>query len=315
MTSAQTFHIRPLSPETDFDAWVRLIHAVELEKKGAIETTEEHLRRVLAWPKTRRWVAESPDDPRALVGYALYFPQIPERIYVDVMVHPVWRRRGLGSRMLALLNAEARGAGARWTYNELDEREAIALAFARRNGFHPAGDAWVLRAPAEADFAEPVWPEGYVTRSYAEVNDLQILVDACNRGFGDMWGHSENTAGGITTERAAHWLDYWTPESIFLTFAPDGSVIGNCRAMPGETEDVVDEPGVAPQHRAHRLQRPMVLNALCWLRAKGRRPVRLESWGDTPETVALYEEIGFKLAEHSLSMTYQLETFVRHTAD
>ncbi len=306
MSIHPTFSIRELSPEQDFEAWLYLIHAVELEKSNAVETTPEHLRRVLAWPGTRRWVAESPTDPGALVGYALLFPQIPERSYVNVLIHPGWRRRGLGSRMLGLLNNAAREAGARWTYNELDDRDTVAIAFARHNGYRPAGDAWVLRAPAEADFAGPAWPEGYTVRSYAEVNDIQTLADACNRGFSDMWGHHENTAGGVRPEELGEWSKNWDPNGIFLAFAPDGSVIGSCRAEAGEAGDLVDEPGVAPEHRQHRLQRPMVLTALRWLRSRARRPVRLESWGDTPETVALYEEIGFALAEHSISMAYDL---------
>jgi mycothiol synthase len=306
MSTHPTFLIRELSPERDFEAWLRLIHTVEMEDSGAVETSPEHLRRALERKGPRRWVAESPADPEVLVGYALLFPQIPERSYVNVLIHPGWRRQGLGSRMLSLLNSAARESGARWAYNELNDRDAVAIAFARHNGFRPAGDAWVLGAPAEADFAEPAWPEGYSVRSYAEVNDIQTLADACNRGFGDMWGHHENTAGGVRPEELGEWSKNRDPSGIFLAFAPDGSVIGTCRAEARASEDLVDEPGVAPGHRQHRLQRPMVLTALRWLRSQARHPVRLESWGDTPETIALYEEIGFKLTEHAISMTYDL---------
>ena len=234
---------------------------------------------------------------------------------MEIIVHPNWRRRGLGSRMLDLLNDAARRAGARCTYNEMNERDTAATAFLKHNGFLLAGDVWVLRAPAEADFAEPAWPEGYFVRSYAEVNDIQMLTDACNRGFCDMWGHHENTAGGVKPEELGEWNKIWDPNGIFLAFAPDGSVIGSCRAEPGDPEDLVDEPGVAPEHRRHRLQRPMVLTALRWLRAQNRRPVRLESWGDTPETVALYEEIGFELAEHAISWKYDLSPSAWSPAD
>ncbi len=306
MNTDQKFAIRELTSEQDLEPWLRLVHAVELEKTGAVETTLEHLRRVLASGRGRRWVAESPTDPETLVGYARFYPQIPERIYVDILVHPHWRRRGLGSRMLGLLNAVARAAGAQCTYNEINEKDLPAIAFLRHNGYQPAGDVWVLRAPAEADFAEPAWPPGYFVRSYAEVADIQLLTDACNRGFADMMGHHENTAGGVKPEELGAWTKNWDPNGIFLAFAPDGSVIGSCKAQSVDPEDLVDEPGVAPEHRHHRLQRPMVLTALRWLRAHSRRPVRLESWGDTPETVALYEEIGFQLVEHAVSMKFVL---------
>ncbi len=129
-----------------------------------------------------------------------------------------------------------------------------------------------------------------------------------------MWGHHENTAGGVTEEDISGWMKRWDLNGVFLAFAPDGSPVGTCKAISGAStgeEDMVDEPGIAPEHRYLRLQRPLVLTALGWLRQQGRRPVRLESWGDTRETVALYEDIGFKVEEHDLSLAYFFEKKVQ----
>jgi mycothiol synthase len=299
--------IRGLSPEHDLPAWLALIHAIEQEKNSTQQVMEEYLRRLLDRPEMRCWVVESPAHPDALIAYGFLFAQIPERSVVEVSVHPESRHKGLGRRVLASLVEEARKSGARWVYNEIADTDMRGIAFLQHNGFQPAGDVWVLRAEANTDFDEPAWPEGYSVRSFAEVGDVEIMRQACNRGFGDMWGHHENTAGGVTVEDLTKWMKIFDLNGVFIVFAPDGSPIGSCRALPGDDEDLVDEPGVAPEHRHYRLQRPMVLTALAWLRKQGqKKPVRLESWGDTPETVELYKGIGFQLVEHAVSLKYDL---------
>jgi hypothetical protein len=171
-----------------------------------------------------------------------------------------------------------------------------------------------LRATVEAPFDPPVWPEGFRIRSYADIADPLILLQACNRSFADLWGHHENTAGGLTAEHLNRWLPGWDPRGILIIFSPQGDVAGYCRAesgaYTGEDEDLLDQPGIAPQYRPLQLHRPLALAAARWLRDQGSRPIRLESWGDSIETVSIYRQIGFQLAEHGLSYRRPLEPLI-----
>ncbi len=244
-----------------------------------------------------------------LIGYGLLFMQIPERGALGIVVHPAWRRRGVGTCLLNQLKVAAKAAGAGYVYTEENEQNQPATAFLRAAGFQAAGDVWVLQAPTELDFSAPDWPAGYSVRSYAEIQDIHVLLEACNRVYGDMQGHSENTAGGTKAEELAGWIENWDPHGIWVAFGPDGAPAGTLRAVSqdSETEDLIDGPGVAPQHRACRLQRPLILTAAGWLRGQGRRTLRMECWGDTTETVVLYQELGFRVAEHAVSFKQDLE--------
>lgn len=303
--SEQTFVVRRLAPEQDLPGWLGLIHALEIEQSGQARSTGEQLRQALARPRFQRWVIAAPGEPHSLLAYGMLYPQIKERSALDVYVHPDWRRRGLGSLLLNQLLAEARRIGADWANLEIIDTNAAAIAFLTKHAFQPAADAWLLRAPAEVEFREPDWPAGYQVRSFAEVNSLDLFVEAANRGYGHLWGHHENTAGGIPIEDAQRILALFDAQDIFLLFSPEGKPVGLTRVEPvartGGQEDVLDGPGVAPELRSRYLQRELALHALGWLRGQGRLAVRLESWGDTVETVRLYEAIGFQVAEHYLA--------------
>ena len=254
-------HVRPLAPESDLPALVDLLTAIRHAEGNPTPATADELRPALARPEFRRWVAPEPDGD-GLIGLAVLLPQTPDRCYGDIRVHPAWRRRGVG--------------------------RALSL-------------------PAAAELPAPVWPPGYGARSLAQVNDLPLFVALCNATFGDLWGHHENTPGLVTVEHMAEWLADADPTGTFLVFAPGGVPVGQCRTFPAATyapEDVphvLDQPGVVPDYRATGLHAPLALTAAAWLRERGARPIRLESWGDNAATIALYEALGFALVEHEVS--------------
>ena len=306
--------IRGLTPETDFSPFLELTHAIERDHSSQAAGTEltsaEQLRSSWMWPRTKRWVAEAVEQPGILVGASFLFAQIKERSALHLKVHPAWRRMGIGSQLLAHLLVQARETGADWANFEIDEREQGCIDFLMRRGFQVVSDTWVMRAPETVLFEVPVWPDGYTVRTYADVNDLVILAQACNLSFQDLWGHHENTRGGVNPESVAQWSAKVDQRGIFLVFGPEGAA-GFCRAesgaLTGEGEDLLDQPGVAPAHRARGLHKPLALTAARWLRSQGTRPIRLESWGDSPATAAQYQELGFQLIEHGLALRKRLD--------
>ena len=307
--SASGYPIRELVPE-DFHRWLALVQAVEMDQSGAVQTNEERLRRQLKWPRTQRWVIEAPGDSDTLIASGMLFAQIKERSALDLLVHPSWRRQGVGRLMLNHLMEESHKIGADYANYEILDTSSAGIALLKEADFEAFSHAWILRAPAEVEFPAPAWPEGYEARSYAAVNNVDVVVEAMNRGYGDLWGHHENTAGGITAEDAQRSLQMFDPQAVFIAFAPDGSPAGLTRVerveQLGIAEDLLDGPGIASEHRALQLHTPLTLHALSWLRSKGRNPVRLESWGDSAETIAQYEALGFQLIEHYIAFRKDL---------
>jgi GNAT superfamily N-acetyltransferase len=123
-----------------------------------------------------------------------------------------------------------------------------------------------------------------------------------------MWGHVENEQE-MTAEILSSWVAVLNPAGIFVAFVPDNNVAGTCYALPADHAgpvDLVDTLGVSPPYRELKLQKPLLLTAMHWLRSQARKPAILQSFGDSEETVALYRESGFTLEHHYLSYQRQL---------
>lgn len=303
--------IRPLEPDADLDALLELLRVVA-RAEGQEPMTADRLQAALLGPKEERWVAINPTESHALIGYAVLFHQTTDRCYGDIKVHPAWRRRGVGRRLLDRLSGRAAELDARYLAIDVPADNQDALRFLLSQGLRYRGDVWALVAPAETIFSGAAWPEGYAVRSLAEVGDLTLFVDLCHRVFGDLWGHWENTPGMVTVERLRERLAAGGGDGDFILFDPTGAPVGQCRTRtaaagaPAGTPHVLDQPGIVPEARDAGLHAPLALTAARWLRGQAPRPVRLESWGDRRETIALYESLGFALAEHEVSYVLEL---------
>jgi mycothiol synthase len=293
---------RPFRRDDDLVPLVELHNAVEQAEGRPATLTVERLKRALDAPHLYRWVVAGPAGE--LAGYGVLYQQHVERCYGDVKVHPAWRRRGVGRELIAALVAKAAQLKTRYLAIDVDHDNQDAIRFLLSQGFRFRGDTWALVAPAALELPAPVWPAGYGVRSYAEVQDLPLMVALSNRTFGDLWGHWENTPGLVDEARMADTLDHFDPRGVFVVFDSTGAAVAQCRALAAAEENaphIVDQPGVVPEHRAAGLHAPLALTAAHWLREQDRRPIRLESWGDPFETIAGYELLGFDLAEHQIS--------------
>ncbi|MEZ4869603.1 MAG: GNAT family N-acetyltransferase [Caldilineaceae bacterium] len=265
-------------------------------------------------PATDHWVAHTIDEPWTLLGQSFGYHTIPERYLAWLEVHPAWRRRGLGGELLRRVIARAKAVGADHILINVDqdEQNGAAHAFLQHHGFGAKSDAWMLRASADVGVTPPQWPAGYHIRSFAEVQDLAVLWQACYQSYGDQWGHGENSAinrAKPPQTTVSAWLNGHTPpgENLFLLFDEQGKVAGICRGFVGEENHnglptgVIDAPGVVPPYRHLGLQRPLTQMVMQWLRAQGQGALELHSFGDSAATVALYRDLGFTLAQHFIA--------------
>lgn len=302
--------VRPFRPEEDLAALVALHNTVELAEGREASVAVEQMEKAVTRPNVYRWVVPAPEENGKLAGYGVLFYQTAERCYGDAKVHPAWRRRGLGRLLIDELVAKATQLGTRYLAIDVAAANQDALRFLLSQGFRFRGDTWALLASPEVALPPPDWPDGYSVRPYAEVGDLSVLTALCNRTFGDLWGHWENTPGMVDEARMADILDNFDPNGIFIVFDRAGHAVAQCRSLAsagGDTPHVLDQPGVVPEQRAAGLHAPLALTAAHWLRSQGRQPVRLESWGDAAETVAIYQALGFVLSEHEVSYVRELK--------
>ena len=296
------FSIRQYEPDEDLLRLQRLLTAVEDHDQDGEDVSEEALRQQLTWnnynPRLDSWVVENPNQPGELIGYASVAGRAGTRCTGYAAVHPAWRRRGLGGRLLdqALDRGQVTGADHFIVYANGQNNGSVA--FLRQRDYKPVGDSWIMTAPAAQAFAEPVWPSGFTIRQFTEVDDTAVLANIMNRCWGDLWGHAQNeqptTPEGVAELVPAHWQ----PENIFLAFAPNGDAVGLCLGIPGEAVDVIDSPGVVPEYRHLELQRPLLLTVARHLGSQQQKTIQLLSYGDNEQTIAIYRGVGFQLDAH-----------------
>ena len=303
-------------PDDHLPALSRLLTRIEVHDHNGEDASEAALRDMLGWPNFEPekdcWVIAHPERPKELVGYGSTYAQTAVRCYGLVAVDPDWRRQGLGSRLLENVIDRTQTRGASQLAIDANSGNLAANAFLKQYDFEAVGSSWIMKRRAGLAVIPPQWPEGFTIRRYPEFNDPQLLADALN-AFIDMWGHGQNERP-TTAEMAVNiFLKYYDPEGVFVAFGPDGGAAGYVSILfddkedeQGQKVDVLDAPGVVPQYRHLALQRPLVAAALQYQQAHSENAVDLQSWGDLPETAAIYNELGFETAAHFIAYLREL---------
>lgn len=296
--------VRSIARETDLPQLVSLLTEVEAADQAGEDTSEATVgEQVAALADGNGLVVSPADDADRLIGFGgVWKAPMDERAYGLLVVHPAWRRRGIGGALLERLLARARKLQAAYLGVAADTRDAQANAFTRRHGFERMSAYTQLRAPGDLAVEAPVWPEGFSIRTVAEGIELARVTEALNAAYAGLWGH--NT---VTAAQVAERIPTWTPDGCFLLCAPDGAVAGICRAemsqqlsaRRGEPIGYIDAPGIVARYRAAGLYLPLVRTAVCWLYTQRPASIEMESWGDAPETLAQYATAGFAMVRQA----------------
>ena len=304
-----TFTIRHYVPETDLSPLARMLTEIESMDRDGEDTSEEYLRASLAWPNYHPdqavWVAESDGD---LVGYGVALEQPSQRCTIYVVVHPEYRRKRLGSQLLALTLHRASELGSKNILVYANERNRGSNLFLRHHGFQQVGSSGSLKLRTESENLTPEFPEGFSLKRYSEVNDPLVLLKALNQCYLGMWGHQHNDNPSEEERKSPPFLHYYAAEDILLLFDIQNSVFGICslksqgkREENGEVSDLLDGPGILQEFREQDYQRPMVLAGIEHLRKKGNRPITLEFWGDNEHALDIYRSLGFEMVHRFIA--------------
>ncbi len=299
------FAIRHYNPEKDLVSLSKMLTEIETVDRDGEDTSEEYLRGMLEWPNfdagQNAWMAEVNGK---FVGYGQVLPRSDNPSTVHLVVHPAYRRKGLGSTLLALTLSRARQAESKTVYAYANARNTASNHFLNHHEFAVAGSSGIMVAPANHLLPVEV-PSGYSIRRFPEVekSNPAVVVEALNQCYKDMVGHHQNV---ISADR---FIKYYGEEGIHLLFDENESLIGICSAKSqgktkaGDVSDLLDAPGLIKEYRGRGFQRFFALAVMNWLREKGVRPITLEYWGDDDATIEIYRGLGFEWVNKQL--TYQ----------
>ncbi len=308
------FNFRYLEPDTDLPRLVRLYAAAQAADGEGQDVIDARLREQMSFsgpgPVQDCWVVESSEQPNELVAVASVRKGAPgDRVEVTGVVHPDWRRKGIGRILIGRVLVRARTIGATHAGATAEAHNQPGNAFLREHGFLPVAAYTLLRAPGGLAFAAPTWPAGFSVRSFDAVLDVSVLAQAMTSSYDGLWGHN-----AVTETDVGAWLREWDPNGVFLVFDAGGEVAGMCRAeisqrlsqLHGERTGYIDAPGVIPWRRRQDLYLPLLLTAVHYLKARQPVNIEMESWGDDDRTLDVFQQAGFEIARRSVSYRLNL---------
>jgi RimJ/RimL family protein N-acetyltransferase len=304
--------LREYRPEDDTAAHVKihnLIYSPELT------TEEQELYWESIYPKDnprRRYTAEN-DDGQAVATCACLRPfwmDAPGVFWLEIMVHPEWRRRGIGQAMLAALEPFAREQRATILRTNCREDFAASVRFLERAGFSNIGIRYEsvidLQTFDEAPFLavlEGVLRAGYRLTSLTE--ELPVTPDADRRLYDLVFATAAEVpfpGGAVHRETFENWrkgnLESPTsdPAAMFIAMWEDQYVATTTLYLPPNPDEpaLTNMTGVLRAHRRRGLATALKLMSFRYLRERGFHEVRTHNDTANPPILNLNEKMGYR---------------------
>jgi mycothiol synthase len=229
-------------------------------------------------------------------------------VYTWGVVHPQWRRQGLGRRLLEALYRRATErlveVGGKPVYFQGAARdvEKGRKALFESFGMEPVRYFVNLVRPINNGLPPIEMPAGYRLRTFDPVRDVEAVWRVDNAAFQDHWGFT-----GFPLDAFCHWIEepHFRPDLWLLAEEEaSGHVVGlglnkidpDWIEQTGRQEGYVNTLGVLREHRKQGLGTALLASSLRLLRQAGMEAAHLHADAENlTGAVRLYERLGFKL--------------------
>ncbi|MGD8624272.1 MAG: GNAT family N-acetyltransferase [Anaerolineae bacterium] len=297
----------------DLPALVDLINQADAVDGLERATTPEEMDRELSWPNYQAdtdcflaWAGGR------LVGYADFFlrnngnSRYPSIFYSEGVVHPRWRRQGLGRRLMDTLfrRADARLAEIEQgpVYFQVGCRQVEPDRRALFQGLGLARVRYFVNMDRPIDNGLPSvdLPDGFRLRPFDLERDAETVWRVDTEAFQDHWGYT-----GFPLEEFLHWLEQpnFRPELCVLAEEEGGGqVVGiglnkidpKWIAKTGRQEGYINTLAVLRPYRGRGLGTALLAQSLRTLRQAGMSAAHLTSDAENlTGAMRIYQGVGF----------------------
>jgi mycothiol synthase len=246
------------------------------------------------------WFGDQPD--RELVGYAHLDPtDAVAGASGELVVHPRWRRRGIGRCLAERLRQAAPDARLRlWAHGKHPGAQALAHDL----GYVSVRELLQLRRSLRTHLPEPHIPPGYIVRTFIPGRDESSWLELNAAAFAHHREQGSWTLADLRHRMAEDWFD---TKGFFLVIAPSGELAAfhwtkvhahdtSDGGGPGAAHEPIGEVyvvGVGTDHRGRGLGGAVTVVGLRHLRAQGLAQAMLYVDADNDAAVQIYERLGF----------------------
>lgn len=228
--------------------------------------------------------------------HAAPFSDSSGRVGFDIVVHPRFRRQGLGSAILALVESEAASyGGSRITcpvFVPAVEDVPVGALFLQNRGYRTDHGYWHMRLDDIARQASPAWPDGISVRGIVNLEeDVERWCRLVLRAFSE-----ETIPSGVLAQMHEPG---GSPDGYF--FAVDnatGLAVGTSRARidtaGGVQVGYVGTIGVIPEYRRRGIAEALVRHTLAYLAAMGLDSATLFVERQNVAARRIYDAMGWR---------------------
>jgi mycothiol synthase len=304
----------------DLEALVALINESDEYDQLERATTVEHMKHEMSWPNYQ------PETDcflvwknGRLVGFADFFFRRgtdggDSVFYASGVVHPRWRRLGLGRRLMEALYQRAAECMAEVTegpvYFQASTRdiEEDRKALFKNLGMVPVRYFVDMVRPINNGLPPVKVPAGFRLRPFDPARDLKTVWRVDVESFQDHWGFTD-----FPFEEYLHWVQqpHFRPELWLLAEEQaSGRVVGiglnkidpDRIAKTGRQEGYVSTLAVLREYRKQGLGTALLARSLYELRQAGMESAHLGADAENlTGAMRIYEHLGFQVRKTSIA--------------